>query len=126
MKSKIGIVIGVLLMMFGCFTIKAQTIHPKTNKHEPAIAVMYAHPELAEEFALLTIKEFAPDPESLKILYCKAKYAILYKAYIVNCNFETKDAYGDLRNYTIQITVQILPDHKGGIKYNAIDFKEIR
>ena len=48
MKSKIGIVIGVFLMMFIGFAGQAQEVNPTTNKQEPSIAVMYHHPELAE------------------------------------------------------------------------------
>ena len=124
MVKQVIIAIAILICESVC-VCNAQSKTKNARRNEPAIAVMYAHPELAEEFALVTIKEFSPDPESLKILYCKAKYATLYKAYIVNCKFETKDAYGDMQTYTIQITVQILPDGKGGIKYNALDFKEI-
>lgn len=97
-----------------------------TEREEPAIAVMYAHPELAENFTRQMIQEFAPNPESLKIEYCKAKYYVLYKAYITNCVFETEDAYGDLRTYKIQVTVQVLPDGEGGVKYNALDLKELQ
>lgn len=126
MKSKIVTVIGVFLVIFGCFTVKAQGVHPKTNKQEPAIAVMYHHPELAEEYAREAVKAFAPDPETLKITYCKAQYIPLYRAYVVNCNFNTNDAYGDLQTYKIQMKVQILPDGNGGVKYYALDFKELR
>ena len=126
MKSKIVAGIGVLLIMFGSFIIKAQAIHPKTNRQEPAIAVMYAHPGLAEEYARETIKAFAPEPETLKITYCKAQYIPLYRAYVVDCHFFTKDAYGELQSYKIQMKVQVLPDGNGGLKYNALDFKEIR
>lgn len=126
MKSEIGIVIGIILMMYVGFAGYAQAVHPKTNKQEPAIAVMYHHPELAREFARKTIVQFAPDPETLRITYCKAQYIPLYRAYVVNCYFDTKDAYGDMQSYKIQMQVQVLPDGKGGVKYNALDFKELR
>ena len=126
MKSKIGIVIGAFLMMLVSFAGHAQGLHPKTNRQEQAIAVMYHHPELAEEYARETIKAFAPEPETLKITYCKAKYIALYRAYVVNCYFNTNDAYGEMQSYKIQMKVQILPDGAGGVKYNALDFKEIR
>ena len=126
MKSKIGIVIGVFLMMFEVFVGQAQVAHPKTNNQEAAIAVMYAHPELAEKFARETVASFAPDLETLKITYCKAQYIPLYRAYVVNCHFNTNDAYGDMQSYKIQMQVQVLPDGKGGVTYNALDFKEIR
>ena len=125
-KCKIRISIVALLMMFACFAEQAQAVHPKTNQREPAIAVMYHHPELAEEYARQTVAAFAPEPETLKITYCKAQYIPLYRAYVVNCFFDTKDAYGDMQSYKIQMQVQVLPDGKGGVKYNAIDFKEIR
>ena len=126
MKSKILISTAVLLMMVVGNAGKAQTVHPKTNLQEPAIAVMYAHPELAEKFARETVTSFAPDPETLKITYCKAQYIPLYRAYVVNCFFNTNDAYGDKQSYKIQMKVQVLPDGNGGVKYNALDFKEIR
>lgn len=122
-KSKILIAIAVLMLgMAG----KAQTVHPQTIKQEPAIAVMYHHPELAEEYARETVKAFAPDPETLKITYCKAKYIALYRAYVVNCYFNTNDAYGEMQTYKIQMKVQVLPDGARGVKYIALDFKEIR
>ena len=96
------------------------------EREEPAIAVMYAHPELAEDFTRKMIQEFSPNPESLKIIDCKARYYVLYKAYITNCVFETEDAYGDMQTYKIQVTVQVLPDDEGGIIYNALDLKEIK
>lgn len=126
MKNKIIIGISILLMIYGWFPIKVQGVHPKTNRQEPAIAVMYAHLGLAEEYARETIKAFAPEPETLKITYCKAQYIPLYRAYVVNCHFDTNNAYGDMQTYKIQMKVQILPDGAGGVKYNAIDFKEIR
>ena len=126
MKSKILITTAVLLMTGVSNAGKVQTVHPKTNKQEPGIAVMYHHPELAEEYARETVKAFAPDPETLKITHCKAQYIPLYRAYVVNCYFDTNDAYGELQSYKIQMKVQILPDGNGGVKYNALDFKEIR
>ena len=126
MKSKILITTTVLLMIFVCLAGRAQGVHPKTNKQEAAIAVMYAHPELAEKFARETVASFAPDPETLKITYRKAQYIPLYRAYVVNCFFDTNDAYGDMQSYKIQMQVQVLPDGKGGVKYNALDFKELR
>lgn len=126
MKSKTVIVIGVFLMMFVGYAGQAQGVHPKTNQNEPGIAVMYAHPELAEEYARETVKTFAPDPETLKITHCKAQYIPLYRAYVVNCYFDTNDAYGEMQSYKIQMKVQVLPDGNGGIKYNALDFKEQR
>ena len=126
MKSKILITTTVLLMMGVGNAGNAQTVHPKTNKQEPAIAVMYHHPELAEEYARETVKAFAPDSETLKITYCKAQYIPLYRAYVVNCFFNTNDAYGEMQSYKIQMKVQVLPDGKVGVKYNALDFKEIR
>lgn len=105
---------------------KAQTVHPKTNPQEPAIALMYHHPELAEEYCRETVKAFAPEPETLKITYCKAQYVPLFRAYVVNCFFNTNDAYGDMQSYKIQMKVQVLPDGYGVVKYNALDFKEIR
>ena len=106
--------------------VTSESCNAKNEREEPAIAVMYAHPELAENFTRQMIQEFAPNPESLKIEYCKAKYYVLYKAYITNCIFETEDAYGDMQTYKIQLTVQVLPDGKGGVKYNALDLKEIQ
>ena len=126
MKSMIGIVIGALMMMYVGFAGHAQATHPKTNKQEAAIAVMYAHPELAEKFARETVASFAPEPETLIITYCKAQYIPLYRAYVVNCYFDTKDAYGEMQSYKIQMKVQVLPNGVGGVKYNAIDFKEVR
>ena len=126
MKSKIRIVIGALMTMLAGFVGNAQKVHPETNKQEPAIAVMYAHPELAEEYARQTVTAFAPDSETLKITYCKAQYIPLYRAYVVNCFFNTNDAYGEMQSYKIQMKVQVLPDGNGGVKYNALDFKEIR
>ena len=126
MKSKLGNLFGVFILLWIVFVINPKAAHSQTNKHDPAIEVMYAHPELAEKFARETIKAFAPDPSSLKITYCKAQYIPLYRAYVVNCYFDTNDAYGDLQNYKIQMKVQMLPDGKGGVKYNALDFKELR
>ena len=126
MKSKILITTAVLLMMGVGNAGNAQTVHPKRNPQEPAIAVMYHHPELAEEYARETVKAFAPDPETLKITYCKAQYIPLYRAYVVNCFFNTNDAYGEMQSYKIQMKVQVLPDGNGGVKYNVLDFKEIR
>lgn len=128
MKKKIGIVIAVVLIICGCFYSKSayNSLQKSTKNHEPEIAVMYAHPELAEEFVDTLIKGVVPNPETLKITYCKAQYIALERAYIVNCYFHTEDAYGDMRSYKVQITVQILPDGNGGVRYNAIDFKEIR
>ena len=119
-------IIAVILMLFVGFNANSQQSKKNQIREEPAIAVMYAHPELAEEFARTTVKEFAPDPESLKITYCKAQYIPLYRAYVVNCHFNTQDTYGDMQSYKIQMQIQVLPDGQGGVKYNALDFKELR
>lgn len=126
MKSKTGIVIGIILMMLIGFVGQGQVVHSKTNQKEPDIAVMYHHPELAEEYARETVTAFAPDPKTLKITYCKAQYIPLYRAYVVNCYFDTNDAYGKMQTYKIQMKVQVLPDGNGGVKYNALDFKELK
>lgn len=126
MKNKIIIGISILLMIYGWFPIKVQGVHPKTNRQGPDISVMYHYPELAEEYCRNTVTAFAPDQESLNITFCKAQYIPLYRAYVVNCYFDTNDAYGELQSYKIQMKVQILPDGNGGLKYNALDFKEIR
>lgn len=123
MKSKIGIVIGIILILFIGFVGQGQVVHPKTNLKDPDIAVMYHHPELAEEYARETVKAFAPDPETLKITYCKAQYVPSLGSQLF---FNTKDAYGEMQRYKIQMKVQVLPDGNGGIKYNARDFKELR
>lgn len=115
-------IIGFLLFV----GVTSESCNAKNEREEPEIAVMYAHPELAENFTRQMIQEFAPNPESLKITYCKAKYYVLYRAYISNCYFETEDAYGDMRNYKIQVTVQVLPDGSGGVKFNALDLKELQ
>lgn len=115
-------IIGFLL--FVGFT--TESCNATNEREEPAIAVIYAHPELAEDFTRKMIQEFSPNPESLKIIDCKARYYVLYKAYITNCVFETEDAYGDMQTYKIQVTVQVRPDGKGGIKFNALDLKELQ
>ena len=126
MKNKVRYVIGILVILCLVNTVYACTPGTKSDNKEPEIAVMYHRPDLAEEFTREIIEEFAPNPESLKITYCKAQYIPLYRAYVVNCYFNTDDAYGDMKSYKIQVTVQVLPDGKGGVKYNALDFEEIR
>lgn len=112
--------------MYVCFVGCAKAVSPKTNQKEPAIAVMYHHPELAEEYCRSTVSTFALEPETLKITYCRAQYIPLYRAYVVNCFFDTNDAYGDLQSYKIQMKLQVLPDCNDGIKYNVLDLKELR
>ena len=124
MSRKLYIIVAVIILFVG-FNVNSQQRDGRNTRQEPGIAVMYAHPELAEEFACTTVKEFAPDPESLKITYCKAQYIPLYRAYVVNCHFNTKDAYGDMQYYKIQMQIQVLPDGQGGVKYNALDLKEL-
>lgn len=124
MKSLKYIIVLILIAFFS--SVLASNTRTVKGQEEPAIAVMYHHPELAEEYCCQLITAFAPDPETLKITYLKAQYIPLYRAYVVNCHFNTNDAYGDRQNYKIQMKVQILPNGKGEIKYNAIDFKEIR
>ena len=73
MSRKLYIIVAVIMLFVG-FKVNSQQRDGRNVRQEPAIAVMYAHPELAEEFVRTTVKEFAPDPESLKITYCKAQY----------------------------------------------------
>lgn len=100
---------------------------PQANsRKETDISVMWSRPDLAEEFAKKLILEFSPDPESTIFKELKAKYYTLYKAYIVNCDFNTEDTYGENREFRIQMKIRILPGDDDQLHYEALDLKELR
>ena len=117
----------VLKLLIVCFAGNnyAQLKQEKSDYREPAIAMMYHHPELAEAHAKQIIHDYVPDPNTLEIVYCKAKYYVYYKAYVVNCSFTTDDAYGVNRGYAIQVKIRILPDDNGNPNYDVFDLKEL-
>lgn len=95
-------------------------------RKERDISVMWNRPDLAEEFAKNLILEFTPNPESTTFNELKAKYYTLYKAYIVNCDFNTEDTYGEKRGFRIQMKIRIEPGDDDELHYEALDLKELR
>lgn len=89
------------------------------------ISMLWNSKDLAEQYAKDLILQYSPDAEKTIFHGVEAKWHPLYRAYIVNSQFQTEDAYGVMRVYKIQMKVRVSPNNEGNPQYDVFDLKEL-